>query len=963
MKTIFKLFIFLLASSGFAQTSISGTVTDAQSMPLPGANVIVVGTSSGAVTDIDGNFSFSVDLQAPFQVQVSSVGFQSQTIEVTSSNQTLNVSLQEGSLLDEVVISASRVAQRIFESPVTVEKYSLKQIERTPSADFFEGMQNIKGVQMNQSGLVFSQVNTRGFGTVYNEGFVTLIDGMNSQAPVFGFAVGNLIGINELDVQSVELLPGAASALYGMDAYKGIMSIASKNPFDHEGINIYYRSGVTQQVAGGDNTFEDFGIRFAKKLSDKWAVKATVSVKQGTEWTAADTRHQRACDNCGEGSIVENYDVNAPDYNAVNEYGEIAVSSNLIFGQLASLTGNAGLLQLAALSPNYFDTVLTTGYMENDIFGTEAENIKGNAGIYFRPNDKTEISLSSVVGTGEAPLPAGNARYNLKDVVVQLHKLELNSGGLNARVYYTHEDSGTTTQSSALATAMANAQPGGILQGWGGTYLNTYLGTAAFASGFTPDLAGVAQLLGAVSTQIGTALATGGPAAAANTSFNDLFGGSTQFAHIPARAAADANMLMPGTSAFNQALESASNTAINQLGAGAQIQDISAAYTFEANYDFEDKIDFANLIVGGLYRSFNLDTGGTLYTDYDAPIEYSEFGVYAQAEKNLFNDFVTLTASMRYDKVEVMENANISPRLGLLFNLSDKENIRFSIQKGFRNPTNQDKFIGLFNGARTLLGTTEQNIDRFSQPSQLQNTQVVNLTGADVWNNAFYADSLEDADLSYVEAEEVTSLELGYRYNTSGFSLDINAYYSDYSNYIGTDYVLVPFYTDAITNKADALAAGSVHEFGVDANLDVPFSTYGVSLEAIKSISPKTNVNLIYEYNNLDYSAEAGSTFELSWNTPKHRVKMGFNSQLADNLSFGANARYNSTYYYESSFIDAMIDSNTVVDAKLTYDFPGIQSGLKLEVGGNNIGGDEYVSIPGSGNIGSLYYAGLKVGF
>ena len=183
MKTIFKLFIFLLASSGFAQTSISGTVTDAQSMPLPGANVIVVGTSSGAVTDIDGNFSFSVDLQAPFQVQVSSVGFQSQTIEVTSNNQTLNISLQEGSLLDEVVISASRVAQRIFESPVTVEKYSLKQIERTPSADFFEGMQNIKGVQMNQSGLVFSQVNTRGFGTVYNEGFVTLIDGMNSQAP------------------------------------------------------------------------------------------------------------------------------------------------------------------------------------------------------------------------------------------------------------------------------------------------------------------------------------------------------------------------------------------------------------------------------------------------------------------------------------------------------------------------------------------------------------------------------------------------------------------------------------------------------------------------------------------------------------------------------------------------------------------------------------------------------------
>ena len=102
--------------------------------------------------------------------------------------------------------------------------------------------------------------------------------------------------------------------------------------------------------------------------------------------------------------------------------------------------------------------------------------------------------------------------------------------------------------------------------------------------------------------------------------------------------------------------------------------------------------------------------------------------------------------------------------------------------------------------------------------------------------------------------------------------------------------------------------------------------------------------------------------FELSWNTPKHRLKLGLTTLFSDNLSFAANARYNSEYYYESSFIDATIESNTVVDAKLTYTLPSFD-GLKIEVGGNNIGGDEYVSIPGSGNIGSLYYAGVKVGF
>ena len=113
------------------------------------------------------------------------------------------------------------------------------------------------------------------------------------------------------------------------------------------------------------------------------------------------------------------------------------------------------------------------------------------------------------------------------------------------------------------------------------------------------------------------------------------------------------------------------------------------------NYDFEDKIKFAHVLVGGLYRAFNLDTDGTLYTDYDAPIEYNEFGVYGQLQKDLFDDTVSLTASLRYDKVEVMEDANVTPRLGLLFKLSDNQNLRVSAQVGYRNPTNQDKFIGL----------------------------------------------------------------------------------------------------------------------------------------------------------------------------------------------------------------------------------------------------------------------------
>ena len=161
---------------------------------------------------------------------------------------------------------------------------------------------------------------------------------------------------------------------------------------------------------------------------------------------------------------------------------------------------------------------------------------------------------------------------------------------------------------------------------------------------------------------------------------------------------------------------------------------------------------------------------------------------------------------------------------------------------------------------------------------------------------------------------------------------------------------------------AATMAAGGFLQFGMDANLDVPFDTFGMSLEAITKLNESTTMNFIYEYNELDYEAEANSDFELSWNTPKHRMKFGFTSKLGEGATLSANARYNSEYYYESSFIDATIRENTVFDAKLMFGIKALDN-LQFEVGGNNIAGREYVSIPGSGNIGSLYYAGAKMQF
>jgi hypothetical protein len=128
MKTIFKLFTMLFCVVSFAQTTIKGKITDNTGLPLPGANIIVVDTSTGTVTDFDGNYTLTVDQEPPFSIRVSYTGFETQTFEVTTNNQTVDVSLKEGNELDEVVISASRTPERIFESPVTVERFGLKEI-------------------------------------------------------------------------------------------------------------------------------------------------------------------------------------------------------------------------------------------------------------------------------------------------------------------------------------------------------------------------------------------------------------------------------------------------------------------------------------------------------------------------------------------------------------------------------------------------------------------------------------------------------------------------------------------------------------------------------------------------------------------------------------------------------------------------------------------------------------------
>lgn len=151
MTTLTVLGLFC-ANLIFAQSSISGTVTDAETNePIPGVNIVIQGTSEGTNSDFDGNFSLSTDRAVPFTINVSSVGFGSQSVEVTSSDQVLNIALEAGENLDEIIVSASRRPQKIQEAPASVSVVSAKDIENSAVAiDPARHLVNVPGVQIQQ---------------------------------------------------------------------------------------------------------------------------------------------------------------------------------------------------------------------------------------------------------------------------------------------------------------------------------------------------------------------------------------------------------------------------------------------------------------------------------------------------------------------------------------------------------------------------------------------------------------------------------------------------------------------------------------------------------------------------------------------------------------------------------------------------------------------------------------------
>ena len=238
--TSFVACLFLCAAT-FSQSpvTITGNVQNSISKEkIPAVSVTLKGSAAGTFTDDRGNFRLTTTRQPPFVLIFSSIGFETQEVTVSSASTPVQVDFRTASLLGtEVVISASRVPERILESPVSVERVGTAAIRNSPATDYYNVIRTLKGVDVTSSSLTFNSVTTRGFNGSGNPRFNQFVDGMDNQAPGLNFSVGGVVGLTELDVESVELLQGASSALYGPGGMNGAILINGKDPFKYQGLS------------------------------------------------------------------------------------------------------------------------------------------------------------------------------------------------------------------------------------------------------------------------------------------------------------------------------------------------------------------------------------------------------------------------------------------------------------------------------------------------------------------------------------------------------------------------------------------------------------------------------------------------------------------------------------------------------------------------------------------------------
>jgi iron complex outermembrane receptor protein len=966
-----NLLAFLFSLPFFTQAQLNGSallsghVVNDNHQSVPNASVSLKGSSSGTITDSTGHFSLVINQKFPFTLIISSIGFAPQEIVVRNPNAHLAVQLStQNYLANEIVVTASRKAEKLLQSPVSIEKLDIKALKETPAASFYDALGNVKGVQLTTSSITFKVPNTRGFNIPNNFRFMQMVDGIDMQAATLGVPLGNAIGPTELDIQSIEVTPGAASALYGMNAINGMANLITKNPFTSQGLSFFHRTGINH-VDGIDHSpsiLTETAIRYAKAFNDKFSFKINAGYLQGTDWVS-NTRTDQNPNNKNTANPA--YPSLNGDNNIVfdgwNKYGDDALAGS----NTVSVTG----LTIDGVA-NRTLTVARTGYWEKDLVDPKVNNLKLDAALHYKFTPNTELTYSYRVGKMDGVFQRGN-KVKLDNVVVQNHQLELKGSNFTVKAYVSEENTGDSYNVKPLADNL-DLYSGGSASVWGAKYKNALTSFAASHGGNLTS---------------------------------DNLAAATQYA----RQQADAGRVEPGTERFNNVKDSIikinnwdikSSTIPNApVTGGAALIQKSNLYHIEGQLDLSKQVKIFDLLLGADARVYELVPDGNNFVDFKRPIAerntplpdgsfgsniyYKKFGGFAQITKTFFKDKLKLWGSLRGDYNPEF-TAKFTPRLAAVYTYKEKHNFRVTFQQGYRFPALFEALSYVNNGRVKRVGILPI-IDRglgyrensYTQSSVAAFNAAVKAAGNTDEAALANRNLLKVANLPNGRPEGINSIEVGYKsvlFDNKLF-IDVDAYSNVYDGFLGQVQVFVPIgeivgsdaaviamvdrNRDATTASNGNAASKGQDRYRVYTNAKQKYTTCGSSLGVTynfyKSFTISGNVN----YNNIKGNSNP-DLFVTGFNTPNWTTNVSFgNRSVTKNLGFNIVWKWQNSFLWESPLVTGTVDAINNIDAQVTLRLPSAKSTIKL--GGTNVFNNRHIEYAGGPTIGALYYVSYTI--
>lgn len=912
-RTLLFILLFYSFQILAQDNKITGTITSTENnSAISSASIKVKNKVAGTISSTNGTFTLNYSGKLPFTIIVTAVGYESKEIEITSANQTTAVSLAPQSVtLNEVVTSAARVSESILQSPVSIEKLSLKAIKENPSMTFYDGLQNLKGMEAVTSSITYKQVNTRGFNTTGNSRFLQLVDGVDNQTPGLNFSVGNLFGASDLDIESAEVIPGAASALYGPVAFNGLLNLRTKDPFTYQGLALQIKSGINHvnDPSIGVRELNDVALRFAKAFNDRFAFKVNLSYIAGEDWHANDYT------DVGVAVPVGQRGPNNPARDALNIYAD-EKSRNL----------------------ESIGVVSRTGYEEKDLMNYGTYSLKANAALHYRIANNLEAIYQYNIGQGTASYTGSN-RFSLNNFVLQTHRAELKGSNFFVRSYMVTENSHDSYNTRSLAQFI------------NGSWVRNLNGQVV-----TPDKADDTWFARYSAAFKGTQ-----PGVAANN-------------HTAARSFADQGRFLPGSPQFENA-KNAGKYTYGAMGAGvfsnSKFYHTDGQYDFSSAVKFvellaggsyrsykmftdgslfDDKINKIGVKeygaftqIGKKFLQEKLKLTASVRYDKNENFKGSftpRFsGVYTVASTHNFRASYQ-TGFRNPTPVDQFIKLNV-PGITILGG-APSNSAGMNVYENSFTAASAEAFGGAV-GAAIQGGTPP--------PLAIANNK----------------DLLVKSNVVYIKPEQQKAFEVGYKgLLANKLLIDVNYYYSKYTDFLLNTVVLRAnsqvLGADGKINPAAAgeVAARTVNAFQLYTNATDEVSAQGLSagLTYLLDGGYAVGANATWSDFNL---GKANINNIAQFNTPTYSTNLTFgNTNIGNNIGFNAAWHWQSAFDWYGTFNairPGRIKAYSMVDLQFNKKIPSVSTTVKI--GGSNIF-NKYVSQAyGSPAVGAIYYVAL----